>query len=110
MSTPPETLDALRARHTRLAVYLSRDGCGPCAAVWPTVQAAFASDPAWTLERIDADEHPEVAGQLLVFSVPALVLFWGGREAWRAARVLRQTEVARAKAQIDAAATTPDAG
>jgi thioredoxin-like negative regulator of GroEL len=95
-------LDELRGAHERLALYVTREACGPCHAVWPRVQALFGDDPRWTLERVDAEESPEVAGQLLIFSVPALILFLHGQEQRRLVRIIPQRELVEAKERADA--------
>ncbi len=94
-------LDQLRQSHERLALYITRERCGPCHAVWPRVQALYGDDPRWTLERVDAELAPEIAGQLLVFSVPALVLFLHGQEHRRLVRIIPQAELEAAKEQAD---------
>ncbi len=94
-------LDALRGAHERLALYVTRESCGPCHALWPQVQALFGQDPRWTLERVDADRAPEIAGQLLVFSVPALILFLDGQEQHRLVRIIPRHELIDAKERAD---------
>ncbi len=101
MPTTIAALAVLRRDHERLALYVSRDSCGPCHAVWPRVQALFGGDPAWTLLRVDAAAAPEIAGQLLLFSVPALVLYLYGQEASRLVRMIPQAELEAAKARVD---------
>jgi thioredoxin-like negative regulator of GroEL len=96
------SLDELKASHERLALYLTRESCGPCHAVWPRVRTLFENDPRWKLERIDADASPELAGQLLVFSVPALILILHGQEQHRVVRIIPQAELEEAKARADA--------
>jgi len=93
-------LQAMLAAHPRVAVYLSTEHCGPCHAVRPWAQAMFA-DPAWTWVPVDTQESPEVAGQLLVFSHPTLILFADGREQARFSRVVPRAQVERIKALLE---------
>jgi thioredoxin-like negative regulator of GroEL len=94
-------LGALRQEHERLALYVTRDACGPCHAVLPRVLALFDADPRWTTVHVDAEQAPEIAGQLLIFSVPALLLFLGGQEVDRLVRVIPQAKLEAAKARVD---------
>lgn len=99
--TSAEELRALRLEHERLALYVTRDACGPCHAVLPRVLALFDADPRWTTVRVDAEQAPEIAGQFLIFSVPALVLFIHGQEVDRLARIIPQAQLEAAKLRVD---------
>lgn len=54
--------------------------CGPCRAVAPTVEA-LATDYAGKLKvvKVDTEEAPELAIRYNVTSIPALILFKGGK-------------------------------
>lgn len=58
--------------------------CGPCLALAPTIEE-IAREMAGrlTVVKVDVDEAPEAAAAYGVTSIPTLVLFKGGREAWR---------------------------
>jgi thioredoxin-like negative regulator of GroEL len=84
----------------RVAVYLTIDGCGPCKAVRPWAEALF-DDPSWRWLPIDTAASPDVAGQLLVFSHPTLILFADGREAHRFSRVVPRQAVEQGKADVE---------
>lgn len=95
-----DELHTLLGDHDRVAVYLTMPGCGPCHAVRPWVSALF-DDPDWRWVEVDTTENPEIAGQLLVFAHPTLVVFADGREAARFSRVVRRAEVERLKGLVD---------
>jgi thioredoxin 1 len=54
--------------------------CGPCLAIAPHVEA-IANDNVGKLGvgKLNIDEHPMIAGQLGVRSIPTLILFKGGK-------------------------------
>ena len=91
----------LLASNRLVALYLTMEGCGPCHAVRPWAEALFG-DAAWTWVPVDTAQSPEIAGQLLVFSHPTLLLFAEGREQARFSRVVPRAPVERAKAMLEA--------
>ncbi len=95
-----EELQARLAASPRTAVYLTTPGCGPCAAVRPWAEELFA-DPAWDWVVVDTTSSPDIAGQLLVFSHPTLLLFAGEREVHRFSRVVPRGAVVRGKGDIE---------
>jgi len=99
--TTSAELAELLARHEHVALYCTQPGCGPCHALWPTVEATLADRADVALARVDLTQAPEVRGQLLLFTVPALVLFRGGREVDRAARVIRRQWLEAAVARLE---------
>ena len=58
--------------------------CGPCNALAPVLEE-ISKDLADRLAvvKVDVDESPEAASTFGVTSIPTLVLFKEGREAWR---------------------------
>lgn len=67
-------------------LYISREDCGVCHAVKPQVQNMLEEFPEIHPVQVSADDVPEVAGEFIVFSVPALLLFAEGKEMVREAR------------------------
>lgn len=103
----PAALEALRASTPLLAVYLKSDSCAPCHAVLPVVKAqllaptdAGAPSP-WRLAVVEQSEAPELFGQLLVFTVPALVLYIHGQEFKRWSRFIRAQDLVEARARAE---------
>jgi len=68
--------------------YFSTDDCTVCKSLKPKVLGLLDEHPQWTLTTVDSYQSPEVAGQLLVLSVPVIVLFVEGQEAGRFGRHL----------------------
>jgi thioredoxin 1 len=54
--------------------------CGPCLAIAPHVEAlADANVGKLEVGKVNIDDHPGVAGQFGVRSIPTLILFKGGK-------------------------------
>ena|SRR5215510_1383343 len=58
--------------------------CGPCKALAPALEEISREmSGRLAVVKVDVDESPEAASAYGVTSIPTLVLFKGGREAWR---------------------------
>ena len=56
--------------------------CGPCKQLGPVIERAVAAtNGAVRLVKMDIDQHPEIAGQMGIQSIPAVVAFIDGRPA-----------------------------
>ncbi len=56
--------------------------CGPCKQLAPALEAAVAATNGKVrLVKMDIDKHPEVAGQMGIQSIPAVVAFVDGKPA-----------------------------
>ncbi|MDA8411843.1 MAG: thioredoxin family protein [Treponema sp.] len=67
--------------------YLSTKSCGVCKSIKPKVIALVEEHfPRLPLYYVDIEEVPEAAGQLSIFVVPAVLVYFGGRETIREAR------------------------
>ncbi|MFD0916618.1 thioredoxin [Pseudahrensia aquimaris] len=54
--------------------------CGPCKQLGPIIEnAVAASNGAVRLVKMDIDQHPEIASQMGIQSIPAVVAFVGGQ-------------------------------
>jgi thioredoxin 1 len=58
--------------------------CGPCHALAPSIEE-IAKEMAdrLTVVKLNVDEAPDAASSYGVTSIPTLILFKGGKEAWR---------------------------
>lgn len=58
--------------------------CGPCHALAPSIEE-IAKEMAdrLTVVKLNVDEAPDAASSFGVTSIPTLILFKGGKEAWR---------------------------
>jgi thioredoxin 2 len=58
--------------------------CGPCRSMAPHFKrAAELLEPQCRLAKLNTEEHPQVAAQFVIRSIPTLILFRHGREAAR---------------------------
>ena len=56
--------------------------CGPCKQLGPVIEKAVtAANGAVTLAKMDIEKHPDVAGQMRIQSIPAVVAFVDGKPA-----------------------------
>ncbi|WP_168210895.1 thioredoxin family protein [Persicimonas caeni] len=88
-----DTFQELRDEHRLLVVYVSGPSCSVCDALGPKLAQVMDEHAAWRFVKIDAAEDREVAGQMLVLTVPTLVFFVDGREAARLTRSFGMQEV-----------------
>ena len=88
-----------------LLLYVSTADCAVCAAVRPRVEA-LVGRLAFPAVEVSTSAVPEAAGQLGLFTAPAVLLFYAGREYHRQARFLdfdalekRMREIMRMEAE-----------
>ncbi|WP_227394830.1 thioredoxin family protein [Jeotgalibacillus aurantiacus] len=70
-------------------VYVSRENCSVCHALLPKVQELMEDYSSVRFGHLSADDVEEAAGQLTIFSIPAILAFSEGRELYREARFIR---------------------
>lgn len=75
-----------------LLLYVSSPQCGVCAADRPRVEA-LARQFACPIYEINIAHTPEAAGQLSLFTAPAVLLYYAGREYHRQARFIDFAEL-----------------
>ena len=89
-----------------LLLYFSAEPCTVCHAMQPKLQKALLEmgdaeeGQDYHLMVIESEKHPEICGQLLVFTVPTLLIFWEGREVLRESRFMDLNQVRRILSQI----------
>ncbi|MDO5375296.1 MAG: thioredoxin family protein [Staphylococcus rostri] len=84
--TDYETLTT-RMAQDKFVLYVMSKGCSVCHADLPRV-SALLEDEAIPSAKIYANEIPEAAGQLSLFTAPVVILFDHGREFHRQARII----------------------
>ncbi len=76
-----------KLRETPLLVgYFSYPECNVCQVLRPKVERLVEQYEDFEFLYVDIHKHPEVSGQLLVFSVPTVVVFADGKEVKRFSR------------------------
>lgn len=74
-------------------IYLSREECSVCHALLPKIKKLASDYPKGEFTHIDLDDHPLAAGEFMVFSIPALLVYSGGKELYRGARFFNMKEL-----------------
>src|SRR2546421_5567340 len=69
--------------------------CGPCKAIGPTIEQ-LASEYAGraSVYKVDVDREGDVAGRYGVMSIPALLVFKGGKEVDRMVGAAPKAQIA----------------
>lgn len=52
--------------------------CGPCRMMAPILDAVAADEPDAKIGKVNIDEHPQLAAQFGIMSIPTLALFKNG--------------------------------
>ena len=73
-------------------LYVSMNNCSICHADMPKVEK-IANEKNFPSYHIEAPEIPEAVGQLSLFSVPVVILFYEGREIHRQAKIIDLGEI-----------------
>lgn len=89
----PATLSHLLETEPALAIWFTSPDCGLCKALTPRIERMVEAFPRLRLARVDVAQAQEVAGQWQVMTVPALLIFFEGREHIRAARHLDLAQI-----------------
>ena len=87
-------LKQLLAKEEPLILYFSSRDCNVCHAVFPKLMNLVDTYQIKVV-RINIDEHVEIAGQLLIFAVPTIVVMHEGREILRESRFIDFRKVER---------------
>ncbi|WP_369711231.1 thioredoxin family protein [Leptotrichia sp. HSP-334] len=68
-------------------LYVSMNNCSICQIDMPKVEKIF-NEQNFTAYYIEGSEIPEAVGQLSLFSVPVVILFYEGKEIHRQAKII----------------------
>jgi len=70
-----------------------RNDCSVCHAIEPKLKKLFSRYALLQVTWIDVEEMPEMAGRYLVFTVPAVLLLYEGKEQFRLVRNFALSEL-----------------
>ncbi|HUX38566.1 MAG TPA: thioredoxin family protein [Rectinemataceae bacterium] len=77
----------IAAKEKAVLFYFSSPSCGVCKSVKPKVMALVEKHfPLMPMYYVDIEAVPEASGQLSIFSIPAVLVYFEGRETIREAR------------------------
>lgn len=88
----PEVEQFIKA-HPLTFLYISQPSCSVCVGLLPKVEKLLSQFPAIQGAYVDAAQIPSVAGELSIFTVPAVLLFVEGKEVLRYARFISLDEL-----------------
>ena len=89
-----EQLQGAVAGKNPILVYFSHHQCNVCKVLKPKVGELIENNfPGIMLYYVNTLEHPEMAGQFSVFTVPTILVFFEGREYIRESRHVSLAEL-----------------
>ena len=81
-----EELKDILAEKPLTLLYFSTPTCNVCKVLRPKVEHLLAEEPPWHFQYVNTEASLEIAGQLLIFAVPTILLMAEGREIARLSR------------------------
>lgn len=88
-------------RRDSFLLFVKTDHCSVCEGLKPQVEA-LEPDAAIPFYLVNAARVPEIAGQLMLFTAPVVILFKNGKEQLRFARFVRMEELAQRLDELEA--------
>lgn len=86
-------------KHRAVCFYLSTPGCNVCKVLKPKIIEMLENDfPEINFCYVDLSEAKEISGQLSVFAVPTILVYFEGKETIRSSRNVHLIEL---REQID---------
>lgn len=82
-----EQLDALQTQTSPYIIYISSQDCSVCHAIYPKMMDVV--NDSIPVNSIDASQTPALSGQLLVFSVPTIIMMNDHKEVYRESRFIQ---------------------
>ncbi len=80
--------------HPAAAVYFSAPHCNVCKVLKPKLLAMLEEEyPEFKVFYVDIEKSPLIAGQMRIFSIPTLLIFFGGKEFYRMSRNISLEEL-----------------
>lgn len=82
-----EKYNELLDNEDAVLIYFSHEECNVCKVLKPKIKALLEEDfPKITMAYADTVKHPKIAGQQSIFTVPTILVYFGGREYIRVSR------------------------
>ena len=83
-----EEFEELMKNHKPLVLYFHHPLCSTCQKAGPAIEELMQNYEGFHLEKLNLEEHPDIAAQNMVFIVPSLVVLHDGREYHRQSRFI----------------------
>ena len=94
-SDPPARPETFLQQNPLCAVYYSGPGCAVCVQLKPKLFGMLGEQfPRLAIAEVDCGEERALAADQSVFTIPTLVVYIEGREAFRHARSFGPTQMA----------------
>lgn len=91
-----DEIDEVISNNKMTLLYFSSKSCSVCGAMFPKVEEMLKSYANIKSVNIDVDKSTEAAGQHLIFSLPAILVYINGKEIIREARIISIMELEKA--------------
>ncbi len=89
-----EEFHSLVGKEQTFLLFVKTDNCSVCEGLHPQVES-FENDYKLPFYLVNATKVPEMAGQLILFTAPVVILFREGKEVQRFARFVPIDELRR---------------
>lgn len=99
LTQDPSSIEEQIAAAPRIILQFSSTSCSVCHAVLPRIQEIGRSY-GWPVADISVDEHPRIAAQRLIFSVPTVLVLDHGKELLRESRFIAFDRIERILGQL----------
>jgi thioredoxin-like negative regulator of GroEL len=82
-------------KHDALLMYFSAPHCNVCKILKPKVAEMISEEfPEIKLVYVDIDKAPALSGQFRIFSIPTILVYFGGKEFFRKSRNIGISDLA----------------
>ncbi len=88
-----EQVEAFLEEEGLRLLYITTTTCNVCKSILPKLETLLEAFPHIASAKIEADRLQEAKGKFLVFSVPAVLLYYEGKELHRSARFIQFAEL-----------------
>jgi len=90
-----ESLEQLTASQPAALIYFFSNNCAPCVSLRPKVSELLNENfPEMRLLLVNAEDHRDVAARYGAFSFPTLIIYFDGREYFRASKYISMSQLA----------------
>ncbi len=83
LTSPAAVREAIGSTEGVLIVDFTAAWCGPCKQIWPILDDMAAAHADVTVLAVDVDQHPSLAAEYQVLSMPTILFVRDGRPVRR---------------------------